>query len=126
LFLLLALAGSIIPAIATTNAIVAGLIVLEALKALSNKSNECKAIYLRDKPSNNKIISSFESFKPNEKCYVCANKPEIIVKLNTDTFTIKQFETKVFNFFYYYIFINLKYNLYNKSDSKKRTQHDST
>lgn len=91
-----ALAGSIIPAIATTNAIVAGLIVLQAFKVLKNKQDECKAVYLRDKPStNNKLITGCVSFKPNEKCYVCATKPEITIKLNTETFTVKQFETKV-------------------------------
>lgn len=90
------LAGSIIPAIATTNAIVAGLIVLQAFKVLKNKQDECKAVYLRDKPStNNKLITGCVSFKPNEKCYVCATKPEITIKLNTETFTVKQFETKI-------------------------------
>lgn len=90
-----ALAGSIIPAIATTNAIVAGLIVLEALKVINNKSNECKTVYLRDKPSNNKLIVSSELVKPNDKCYVCASKPEICIKLNCSTFTVKQFEQKI-------------------------------
>lgn len=38
------MAGNIIHAIATTNAIIAGLIVLEALKILSNKSKECRSV----------------------------------------------------------------------------------
>lgn len=89
------LAGNIIPAIATTNAIVAGLIVLNALKVLNNNINDCKTVFLRDKPSQNKLIVSSRLEKPNEKCYVCASKPEITVKLNTNTFTVKQLETKV-------------------------------
>jgi ubiquitin-like 1-activating enzyme E1 B len=91
------LAGNIIPAIATTNAIVAGLIVLEALKVLESKIDECKTVYVRDKPSqNSKLIVGTELVKPNDMCYVCALKPEITVKLNLNTFTVKQFETRVF------------------------------
>lgn len=89
------LAGNIIPAIATTNAIVAGLIVLEALKVLENKTEECKTVYLRDKPIQNKMIVPGQLVKPNPKCYVCASKPEISVKINLNTFTVKQLETKV-------------------------------
>ena len=38
------MAGNIIPAIATTNAIIAGLIVMEALKVISGKIESCKAV----------------------------------------------------------------------------------
>lgn len=90
------LAGNIIPAIATTNAIVAGLIVLQALKVLEARIDDCKTVYVRDKPSgSNKTIVGSQLVKPNEKCYVCASKPEIIIKLNVNTLTIKQFETKI-------------------------------
>lgn len=89
------MAGNIIPAIATTNAIVAGLIVIEALKVLNNKLDECKTVYLRDRPTLNKLIVTGQLVKPNPKCYVCASKPEIAIKLNLNSFTIKQLETKV-------------------------------
>ena len=91
----IALAGNIIPAIATTNAIVAGLIVLQALKVLQNKLNECKTVYVRDKAIKSKVIVGSELVPANPKCYVCASKPEISVKLNMLLFTVKQFETKV-------------------------------
>nr|CAG31766.1 hypothetical protein RCJMB04_10l24 [Gallus gallus] len=39
------MAGNIIPAIATTNAIIAGLIVLEGLKILSGKIDQCRTIF---------------------------------------------------------------------------------
>lgn len=38
------MAGNIIPAIATTNAVIAGLIVMEALKVLAGEFNKCKQV----------------------------------------------------------------------------------
>lgn len=39
-----AMAGNIIPAIATTNAVIAGLIVLEGLKILSRELESCRTV----------------------------------------------------------------------------------
>ena len=44
LFSLVAMAGNIIPAIATTNAIIAGLIVMEALKLLAGNIQGCRTV----------------------------------------------------------------------------------
>lgn len=38
------MAGNIIPAIATTNAVIAGLIVLEALKVLRGDFSKCRTV----------------------------------------------------------------------------------
>lgn len=90
------MAGNIIPAIASTNAIVAGLIVLQAIKVLKGKFDECKAVYLKDKPvAGKKSIVSTDLVKPNPKCYVCAAKPELAIRLDLNKFTIKQLETRV-------------------------------
>ena len=42
----LAKAGNIIPAIATTNAIVSGLIVAQAIKIVMGKIDQCNAVFL--------------------------------------------------------------------------------
>jgi len=39
-----AMAGNIIPAIATTNAVIAGLIVMEALKVLAGEFSKCRMV----------------------------------------------------------------------------------
>jgi ubiquitin-like 1-activating enzyme E1 B len=43
------MAGNIIPAIATTNAVIAGLIVMEALKVLAGELDKCKTVSQKKK-----------------------------------------------------------------------------
>jgi len=44
------MAGNIIPAIATTNAVIAGLIVMEALKVLAGEFSKCRMVGARSPP----------------------------------------------------------------------------
>ncbi|KAK7790696.1 hypothetical protein R5R35_009600 [Gryllus longicercus] len=72
------MAGNIIPAIATSNAIVAGLVVLKAFYVLRGQLENCQSVYLRNKPNhkNVQIVPEACLVEPNSKCYVCSPKHE--------------------------------------------------
>jgi len=90
------MAGNIIPAIATTNAVIAGCIVMEAIKFLAGQEDKCKTVYLRMQPNPRKRILVTEALEPpNPKCIVCAPKPEVHIKLNIETFTMGSFVERI-------------------------------
>lgn len=69
------IAGNIIPAIATTNAIIAGWIVLQALNTLATpnlryKSRPCAIAIVR---SDQRVFGSYYPLKPRPECAVCRN-----------------------------------------------------
>ncbi|XP_025076344.1 SUMO-activating enzyme subunit 2-like isoform X2 [Pomacea canaliculata] len=95
-FQIKSMAGNIIPAIATTNAVIAGLIIMEAFKILGNRLHSCKEIYLNRVPNDrNRLLIPCCLNSPNPKCYVCAPKPEVTVVLNTTTFKVGALQDKV-------------------------------
>ncbi|XP_033202309.1 ubiquitin-like activating enzyme 2 [Bombus vancouverensis nearcticus] len=91
------MAGNIIPAIATTNAIVAGLVVLHAFRILENNLKACKSVYLRSKMNhrNQLLVPEKNVNPPNPKCYVCAPTPQAILEIDTSKTTIKELDEVV-------------------------------
>ncbi|KAI4487070.1 hypothetical protein M0802_012059 [Mischocyttarus mexicanus] len=91
------MAGNIIPAIATSNAIIAGVVVLHAFFILENKLKECRSVYLRLKMNHKNQLLVPEKYlnPPNPKCYVCAPMPHAILITDTYKMTIKQLDELV-------------------------------
>ncbi|KJA18252.1 hypothetical protein HYPSUDRAFT_205501 [Hypholoma sublateritium FD-334 SS-4] len=63
------MAGNIIPAIATTNAIISGLIVLQALHLMKKSHTQLRNVHLQFKPA--VPLSTIRLSKPNPECGVC-------------------------------------------------------
>lgn len=63
------MAGNIIPAIATTNAIISGLIVLQALHLLRKSYDKLRNVHLQFKPT--VPLSTITLSKPNPGCGIC-------------------------------------------------------
>jgi len=100
------IAGNIIPAIATTNAIVAGLQVLQAFRILSkqletgNKAGGlaecCHYLNCIRNPTRNGLYLTASTLEPpNPKCFVCQTSKSVPVALNLDNWTLKDFIDKV-------------------------------
>ncbi|KAM3717769.1 SUMO-activating enzyme subunit [Dirofilaria immitis] len=95
LFDIKSMAGNIIPAIATTNAIVAGMIVTEALKVVFGTRDKLRNIFIKPKPNpRGKILIEEVPSKPNQHCYVCSERREITLKLNVKLTTVHSLENK--------------------------------
>ena len=90
------MAGNIIPAIATTNAIVAGLIVMQALNIIKGEIKNCRSVFVcKAKNPTKKLLIPCSLDGPNPACYVCAEKPEITLKLDTTKLIVADFRDKI-------------------------------
>ena len=63
------MAGNIIPAIATTNAVIAGLIVLQALHFLRRSFEKLRNVHIQIKPA--VPLSAVTISPPNSECGIC-------------------------------------------------------
>ncbi|KAK9108915.1 hypothetical protein Sjap_016975 [Stephania japonica] len=88
------IAGNIVHAVATTNAIIAGLIVIEAIKVLRNERNKLRMTYCLEHPSRKMILMPVEPFEPNKSCYVCSETP-LSLEINTSRSKLRDFVEKI-------------------------------
>lgn len=76
------MAGNIIPAIATTNAIVAGLCVLQASHILSSHLEKARMVFISKRPDQAFISEPLRG--PNPLCQVCGiARAELVVSATT-------------------------------------------
>ncbi|ONK63716.1 uncharacterized protein A4U43_C07F18140 [Asparagus officinalis] len=88
------IAGNIVHAVATTNAIIAGLIVIEAIKVLRNDFHNYRMTYCLEHPSRKMLLMPVEPFEPNKSCYVCSETP-LLLEVNTSTSKLRDFVEKI-------------------------------
>ncbi|XP_054733383.1 SUMO-activating enzyme subunit 2 [Anastrepha obliqua] len=91
------MAGNIIPAIATTNAITAGVVVLQTFKILQGQLDKCKSVYmrLRQNPRQQLLVPEKFLTAPNPKCIVCSSEPAVHIRIDTKRMRIKEFRDDV-------------------------------
>ncbi|KAJ2400987.1 E1 ubiquitin-activating protein uba2 [Coemansia sp. RSA 2559] len=74
IFAIKAMAGNIIPAIATTNAIVAGMMVVQGVLVLSGRVAECHTAYLSYSSKRTRTIVKDTLAPPNPRCAICRRR----------------------------------------------------
>uniref|UniRef100_A0AC35GUA7 SUMO-activating enzyme subunit n=1 Tax=Panagrolaimus sp. PS1159 TaxID=55785 RepID=A0AC35GUA7_9BILA len=90
------MAGNIIPAIATTNAVVAGMIVVEAIRVIRGGAADLRAAYTNPVPIASRLVSSSAANPPNPKCFVCGGgNTEVKIAVNLEAMKVSTFEEQV-------------------------------
>eukprot|EP01105_Mastigella_eilhardi_P008778 TRINITY_DN2110_c0_g1_i2.p1 TRINITY_DN2110_c0_g1~~TRINITY_DN2110_c0_g1_i2.p1 ORF type:complete len:519 (-),score=142.54 TRINITY_DN2110_c0_g1_i2:65-1621(-) len=69
-------AGNIIPALATTNAIIAGMAVMEGIKVLTNQRDRCRTAFLRGAAAaaDRRLLVPCHLSPPSASCFVCGHR----------------------------------------------------
>ncbi|KAG8655914.1 SUMO-activating enzyme subunit 2 [Manihot esculenta] len=88
------IAGNIVHAVATTNAVVAGLIVIEAIKVLEKDIDNYRMTYCLEHPSKKMLLMPVEPFEPNKSCCVCSESP-LALEINTHRSKLRDFVEKI-------------------------------
>ncbi|KAI5577336.1 hypothetical protein BDE02_09G105700 [Populus trichocarpa] len=89
------IAGNIVHAVATTNAIVAGLIVIEAIKVLKKDTDCYRMTYCLEHPSKKMLLMPVEPFEPNKSCFVCSSQTPLSLEINTHRSKLRDFVEKI-------------------------------
>jgi ubiquitin-like 1-activating enzyme E1 B len=92
LFTVKGIAGNIIHAIATTNAVAAGLIVQQLINILAGNFNQCKTTWIVRQTT--ELLRSQPLEKPRTSCFICG-QTTLFITLNTNNFTVKQFFERI-------------------------------
>ncbi|KAL2460104.1 SUMO-activating enzyme subunit 2 [Abeliophyllum distichum] len=88
------IAGNIVHAVATTNAVIAGLIVIEAIKVLQHDIKNYRMTYCLEHPSRKMLLMPVEPFEPNKSCYVCSETP-LDLEINTHCSKLRDVVDKI-------------------------------
>jgi ubiquitin-like 1-activating enzyme E1 B len=84
------IAGNIVPAIASTNAIVASLQTIEAIKVLANRKEILKNLHY-NKTKEIKSTTAIKEMK-NEECIVCSKRENYVyLKMNPEYYNLRKF-----------------------------------
>ncbi|CAM0906525.1 unnamed protein product [Alopecurus aequalis] len=87
-------AGNIVHAVATTNAIVSGLIVIEAIKVLRGDYKNYRMTFCLEHPTRKMLLMPVEPFEPNKSCYVCSETP-LLLDVNTKETKLREVVDKI-------------------------------
>lgn len=80
------MAGNIIAAIATTNAIIAGVCVLQSFKILKEDLTSTKTVFLSRRPE--RVFNNESSAKPNPDCSICG-VAQIVLEADVSRMTLR-------------------------------------
>jgi len=88
------MAGNIIHAVATTNAIVSGLITLEALKIIHKRMDQTRYTFVLQHPTSGRLLQPMAKESANPKCVVCGNA-RVELLCDTNKFTKRELVDRV-------------------------------